>query len=713
MSTSPIATNGFTQATTLQPQPSSTQLAIEYPKAPQGIRHTLEQPSLDDISKGLSMDPEKVLQDSEQRFPGIDRKILQGKGSVQSSNGIFQLRNLNSSPVTGTVPGHPDCIMLNLGTPENPKPALLPTKGVAGKDATEQAQNIQALIQEGQALFSQIQKGPRMPPHTKKNLNALMWHLQALSSAKAGQSAGLPGQLQLFESGAITIADKGNKVGNWLQGFNTYPRSSSHLSDFQKAPGCSPRGLDIRGQETPNARKTLLMQQLPTSPDGQEGTLKSDTPLLFLKMESHGCRGLFSVGGTGNEGEKTGFGHAIKRFFANFADMLGHGFSFLATRGSSKNGAGNKERVDPGLLAPYKTAIAQLKLLVETAQKTQLGTEGNDKKLSSAQQMLAEDAAAKLEAANFAGKTGGVHEMLSQLNACIQSIKEKIAQDPSLKGPANEILGELQKARTNLLALCGDHPEIRFGREIILTPEEMQIPHCDVIQWNTIDISSPQSFSGQGVRPKAHCQADLAGLSYQLSSPKELALGIKQFNKDANRGFHTDLDMPGGKSPEGLIGPEYASNASQRIHDFCSLHEAPRNVAALSAAIKALCHQGALGPGVVSLVDHALGNHGVILTPGDCTTRFTVSKDQDGPEGQHIYRLHMTAHKEVQKEVQKEDMGMPISSIDTNAPPIYSQPGSKIDLEQELLLSYDPQKQSFSIAYAPGGEPSFSYDIKT
>jgi hypothetical protein len=395
------------------------------------------------------MNPADTLRSNQQRF--TDGADLTGAVvSRESANAPGVPGRLGPAPAGGQqLPAGTTPLNLVSGNPGRTTVAAMPTAGVAPETNVAVNDKIAAKVRDGAALYQRIAAGDP-PPRTKENAALLMWYLQALGSSKAGPSNGEPDKVALFKSGAFTVADPGNRLKDWLTGFNVYTRASSHLKGFQSLEGCRPHGLDIRGVETPNERRTILFAKIP-NPANKTGA-PDDPPLLFFKMEEHGCRGL-SFKGTG---EKTGVWQGIKRFFANLRDFAGHSLGFLRslTERGGLQGQDNRERVNAGILRPYENLLNTLP--------------GEPADVVTAVRTTLDDPKRK-------DKTGGIHLMVDKLNAALGQLaaaRTEAAGDPRRTAGIDELKNQLD-ATLDALRARGDHSELRFGREIILMPEDM------------------------------------------------------------------------------------------------------------------------------------------------------------------------------------------------------------------------------------------------
>jgi hypothetical protein len=316
------------------------------------------------------------------------------------------------------------------------------------------ASDIINMVHRGRDIYSQVMDNTFPLPPGKEDIALVSWYLQSLGASKASVSA-VAGAAHAgnFREGAFTIEDPSGRLKNFLDSANSYERPSSHLTGFQNLPGGHPRGVDIRGVEMPHDRRTILYQAIPPEETGGRN-------MLFLKMEPHGCRGL-SFNGTGHrpevEAQMTFFsklGRSISRFFSNIHDFVGHAFGFIGSLARRAGGAAdvnNRERVSSALARGFKAKVQDLSALA-----------GDSPDLKAL--------AARLDAVDVGSTTGGVHRVLAATSSALQEL-ERFAGVPG----GAEMSAALTRYRAEVLEQSGDHPELRFGNEVILTAGEMDI----------------------------------------------------------------------------------------------------------------------------------------------------------------------------------------------------------------------------------------------
>ncbi|GHU22246.1 hypothetical protein FACS189488_02420 [Betaproteobacteria bacterium] len=335
----------------------------------------------------------------------------------------------------------------------------MPTAGLQTPPAPET--QIQSLVRQGQSVYQHIMANDMpndMPPVNSANVNALMWFLQAQGSAKAAVSAGVEGSA-LFQEGAFQIEDPHHRLENWLNSSpDSYSRSSSHLAGFQaEGEAYRPRGLDARGEATPNERRTILFQRLPDRADGGRtvsGAPRLDRPMLFLKMEPHGCRGLGLHSGRPGE-TASGFFGRIKNFFSNLGDWLGHAGGFAGTVlraiGLQSTGQNNRERLPSDLTRDYKALTKQAADVSEA-----LGPGYRYLKDLNNGQPLSDSGGLRVMREN-------IRTALSEDDAKTSVTNGALAMPPDLRHSLEEFLARIDRF---------DNPDMRIGCEVILTEDD-------------------------------------------------------------------------------------------------------------------------------------------------------------------------------------------------------------------------------------------------
>jgi len=629
-------------------QGTETKVVVPKEEGPSTSKETTVQV---EVPKTIKENPaDKILAESRVRFPGVSDAVLTGKISNPEAFVDSMAFRQKLDPLMG-----PQVTGIGLGG-ETPGPgtkvALMPTSGVGGPEPNAR---IRQKVLAGEQLYQQIMSG-NPPPATKQNVALLMWYLQALASSKAALSSGQPEGMAMFKEGALTIEDPDHRLEGFLKSLNVYSRSSSHLNEYQRIPGCEPYGLDIRGVETPNERRTLLFARLPSTTEAPDGPNLGEKKLLYLKMEPHGCRGL-SFQGTG---EKTGVWQGIKRFFANLKDWFGHAGGFITSQRQQGGGLAivdqnNRERVDKALLEPYEKTINLLK-----GRLASLSEPGPGQNLKAAQLLTA--LLARLDDPGRSGKTGGIHLMVDKIDK-VQELMGKIWLAFDATGPGQkfsdlpeEMIAELKELGLDelvhteelegllkeldkqlgdtdrLLRSQGDHPELRFGREVILLQDEMSIGQC-----TPLARGAEGPLSGTGRISDQSLAETQAGYAYILSDLENQSKEyLPQFNKDVPRSTYTVAH----RDYEHVeVDPQGVSEVGQAIDALAQGSGDPPEV---GVALKCLAHQGLMAPLTGALSSHSLLTTGYPLSTSifmGTTTKYNVVRVPSENHGETVYKV--------------------------------------------------------------------------
>jgi hypothetical protein len=624
------------------------------------------------LADKLNMNPGDVLRDNTARFPNVAEAVLKGATIVSESVGALERRDhLNQALAAKPLPLNTTMLKMVSGD-RKPTTVVMPTAGVvAGPGGTIEGK-IANKIQAGAAFYQSIMNGDGDEvPQTKENAAKLMWYLQALGSSKAGPSNGNPDQVALFKEGAFTIADTGDHLKTWLGGFNVYDRASSHLNEYQNREDGKPQGLDLRGVEMPNERRTVMFSSIP-NPLGRD-----NPPLLFLKMEPHGCRGL-SFKGTGT-GDKTGVLHGIKRFFSNIRDFAGHSLGFLQSlgqRGGLQGQQDNRERVNAGILEPYENLLNRLEGpedVVRTIKETLDDSERGD-------------------------KTGGIHLMVGKLDTALDQLataKTNAAGDAQKIAGIDALEHQLKTTLTALRAK-GDHSELRFGREVILMPDEMVLHEV-----KTLQPGFPQgneTVTNGGSLSQSTQDILLAGWNYQLAN-----LGLSTQRNATKAQFDADVARTHDYNIGGRRGWDDDGNKrTTQVNTILStLVDNSRDPQVVVDAIRLLSHQGAYTALLDAVMAHSI-HMGIHVEPDMSQQAYAIEHHSvNGSES--TYRLKCSANV-------VGNSGK-LSVYDGQGQRLTAGANSKVSLQQILLLTYDRAAKTFSLAFDPAAPPSFSYTL--
>jgi hypothetical protein len=336
---------------------------------------------------------------------------------------------------------------------EGGRVALLPNNG--GRISPEQ---IRSYVSEGAKIYSKIQSGyydrcqpgQNPPAIGEDEIASVMWYLQSLASLKAGLQAGQNNGLGAdFKEGGLLIEDGQGRLKHFLSLANSYERSSEHFERYQTEPRFCAHGVDVGNVIMPHNRRSVLHQNLP------DDVPTKGARLLYVKMEPFSCRGLSTkITGYSVQADPTGY-RSMNNFFGNFRRFfhnLGETFQRFFSRDLSnqavKTGVDNLERAPKNFVKNYNQFANSLK--TEFSDKPQFN------KIIEA-----------LGRIKINSSVGGVHLALKAIET---AERQAIALADSTG--KDEFLARLDEFKNIELTKLGDHPELRFGREVILTANE-------------------------------------------------------------------------------------------------------------------------------------------------------------------------------------------------------------------------------------------------
>ena len=245
-----------------------------------------------------------------------------------------------------------------------------------------------------------------------------------------------------FAEGAFSIEDADGRLAVFLNRCpEKYQRSSSHLNDTQGAlldgRRNTHRGIDMPGgtEGLPNGHATVLFGVIP----GGEGGVPARR--LFLKAESHGCR-MNTLAGREHAAGCDDVPDRPKRASDLFS-AIGHGLSFIQTRGKGSAAGSRKERIPDKLSHAWKAL--------------QEGAKGDEALL------------ALLKRGNPLSKSGGVHVMLANMREALRNppAGHARAELAEMFRPVREALGALSEL---------SHLESRIGNEVMFDMDELRAP---------------------------------------------------------------------------------------------------------------------------------------------------------------------------------------------------------------------------------------------
>ncbi|MDR3204610.1 MAG: hypothetical protein LBV23_07675 [Deltaproteobacteria bacterium] len=343
---------------------------------------------------------------------------------------------------------NPNLTPLDLG---EGKIAFMPN---GGKNSPEQ---IQTYVAAGTAIFEKIQDGyyERFQQHQlsvgEDEIALVIWYLQALAASKAAISVGEDQTWPMeFKEGALLIEDRHYYFEHFLRLANCYSRPSEHFRPYQTSMKFKGYGLDVRSVHMPYDRRSVLFQRLP-----DDAPVKG-ARFLYIKTEPFGNRWLSGQGaGRSVLADKApylkpnSFLGEILRLFSNLGETIGRAFSLDAEGPARRKGTDNLETVPRSLIKNFKHLITALK------------NEAKDKpKLVKI--------VSELERAEVDSQTGGVHLALKAVSLAEIKAYALALYDEGV----HKFLKLLTNFYAQTLNTSGDHPRLRFGREVILTTEE-------------------------------------------------------------------------------------------------------------------------------------------------------------------------------------------------------------------------------------------------
>lgn len=572
---------------------------------------TLQETKTDEPTTPPLPNPAETLARAQQRFPNVSVDVLKG---VRSHSDIPEpLRNLEMQ--IRQQPRQQGITPVVVGEGSQAKIALMPNKGVRGPDVDRK---IQQSVTQGKQLFDQIMAGGHPQRPNKTEVANLMWYLQALGSAKAGQSSGGDNPA-MYKEGGLFVEDPNGRLQAFLTNANSYGRSSSHMRDYQAlGPDFKSRGVDIRNVETPNNRKTILFARLPRNNEVPQGGPKGtgDKRMLFIKMEPHGCRGLTAKGsGTPREdGVAPSKWKGFKRFFCNAKDLFMHGTGFIKSLGQrvglvAVEGQNNRERIPSEVRNAYQSVLDQ----ISGTEFTGVPADKAEEARSSIMRALENNAPLS--------DAGGIKQMLPNLRAAIQAFD-------ALPGAVRDVAPDIGKNLLNLeltLRSHGDHPDMRIGNEVILTSDEMDVGSVAPIK--TYDGQGALKAEGK-ISPEGQ-QIILAGLQYRLDNIDNVNK-VDVFKKDTNRNAY----KIGTEGQEAVVDRD-TEKAMKAVLALTGDNER------VATALMSLTNQSLAADIVGKMMLHGMGTSGVPVTPGNAG-EFRIAKLPDNENGEAVYLAEFT-----------------------------------------------------------------------
>lgn len=291
---------------------------------------------------------------------------------------------------------------------------------------------LEARLAHGAGLLASIHAGTARDAPSAGDVADLTLFLDARAQASGNG----------FAEGAYSIEDPEGRLAAWLNLCpEKYQRSSSHLNDTQ---GCrvdghlnTHRGIDMPDgtDGLPHGHATVLFGVIP----GGEGGVPARR--LFLKAESHGCR-MNTLSGRERAAGQDAVPDRPKRASDLFS-AIGHGLSFLQTRGQGSAAGSRKERIPDGVRDSYKALLE--------------GAKGDDA------------LSAMLGNGTPLGKSGGVHVMLANMRAALQN--------PPAGHDRAELAERFRPVREALSGLSDpSRLDARIGNEVMFDMAELTAP---------------------------------------------------------------------------------------------------------------------------------------------------------------------------------------------------------------------------------------------
>ncbi len=368
-------------------------------------------------------------------------------------------------------------------------------KVAKGTDPETVRLQLQEKVNTGAELIDRLSRGEDIGrAATKEDVSNIMFFLHARGEQKMRTG---------FDSGSMTIPDPGGRIRQFLDSsVEAYQRPSSHLEALQDIEGGTHRGVDLDPHDPglvsfPKGKGTLLYGRIPA-----HQATGFDEERLFLKLEEHG-----SWMGPVVQRDAEGPRRSMNRH--DPGAFLGHSLGFLGSLkrrlSGNNNAAGTfKERIPPAIKNGFKTLVEQ----------------------------APDEATRKILSHNDpTGTSGGVRIMKGNIERLRAQYPSLATDHPDLARSVNDFYAQNLSGGGTL-----DHPELRFGQEIVFTSDEL-----------LSTSSRPSTLFLNGVKEKA-----IDTLRKELQADDYTKDLSDQFLKDLNRadfsfnGVHT-------KDPQDVI----------------------------------------------------------------------------------------------------------------------------------------------------------------
>ncbi|MDR3204650.1 MAG: hypothetical protein LBV23_07890, partial [Deltaproteobacteria bacterium] len=322
-------------------------------------------------------------------------------------------------------------------------------------------------VRDGRAIYERIkvgyynnelfQPGENPPIVGEYEISLLSWYLQSLAATKAALSAGLgTDTVKEFNHGGMMIEDPGGNLQRFFDLANGYYRPSAHFNGYQVEIDKAARGIDTLTLDMPYNHGSLLYQRVPFG----------RSRFLYLKLEPFGQRGLsaqetgFSAeslrrSGLSTFARKTGLFGTLKRFFTNLGQSLARIFSFNPDKKARLAKEDNLETVTPELVRNFNKLINILK-----------DNFSHVPALANIVDIMRE--------AGLAQPPRLIYQQ--GFNAAFRKVDDTIRQAQALPADTpnkEDFLNTLRNFKNELVTHSGDHSDLRTGREVILTEEEL------------------------------------------------------------------------------------------------------------------------------------------------------------------------------------------------------------------------------------------------
>ncbi len=377
--------------------------------------------------------------------PGSQAEHPLGRYSVsKKTSSVSLIESSKSQTLQAAAPSAPegsfelDCGRAGVFTLQQ---ACLPK--IKGPSEASVKLEIAQKIERGSDLLNQL-LGDKKPsePCSMQAMTDLMWFLQAKAEASVGA----------FQSGGMSIEDPEGRIAKFLDTHTEmYQRISTHLPEFQAAPGGVQRGIDNNKKSVktlsdmagifPHQRRTLLYGPMKAgvSPDGIAPLGKNR---IYLKIETYGAFVYKPKNGETVEGLRES---RKMNVVPDLKNAVGHAGGFLEAMErqikGTQNDSGSRRENTPSSVTEIYNGI------VEHFQSNP-------------------DLKSRLLKGNPLAKSSGIRTM-------VKNLEDTLAYSV-LSKDQREFLEEKQKKFTKELTKLkiDDHLDSRIGGEVIFDKED-------------------------------------------------------------------------------------------------------------------------------------------------------------------------------------------------------------------------------------------------